>query len=164
MKYFRMTEFECRCWCGMPAAAKENIEALVENCLDPVRALFGKPIKVNSGYRCRKHNAEVGGATRSQHLCQDGSAAADICAEPRGYKNMAEWKEANMAIAGLIAKGGYFDQVILENVGGSDLKPKWVHVSYKRQGTNRGQVLKKVAGQRGYAALTAEEICKLLGK
>ena len=162
MQYFKMKEFECRCWCGMPEEAKVNIEAMVSNVLDPVRAKFGKPIKVNSGYRCKKHNAEVGGSPRSQHMCQGGSAAADICAEPRGYTNMTDWKQANMEIAGLIVKNGKFDQIILENVGANDLKPKWVHVSFNRN-MNRGQVLKKVAGQKGYAALTADEISKLLG-
>ena len=41
--------------------------------------------------------------------------------------------------------------------------PGFVHVSWKRGGVNRGQVLKKVAGKSGYAVLTTEEMCKVLG-
>ena len=163
MQYFKMKEFECRCWCGMPEEAKVNIEALVSNVLDPVRAKSGKPIKVNSGYRCKKHNAEVGGSPHSQHMCQGGSAAADICAEPRNYANMTDWKQANMEIAGLIIKNGKFDQMILENVGPNDLKPKWVHVSFNRK-VNRGLMLKKVMGQKGYQVVSTSEICSLLGE
>lgn len=163
MKNFKMKEFECRCRCGMPETAKVNIEAMVLSILDPVRDNFDAPIKVNSGYRCKKHNAEVGGAFQSQHLCQGDSAAADIAAESRGYENMKAWKEANKMIGGLIIKNGKFDQLILENVGEHDLLPTWIHVSFRRGGGNRGQVLKKIAGKKGYVALTSDEICSLLG-
>ena len=58
MKWFNEREFACRC-CGQ-LLYKENVVALVDAVLDPVRDRLGKPIKVNSGYRCPKHNAEVG--------------------------------------------------------------------------------------------------------
>lgn len=131
----------------------------MNNVLDPVRAAFGKPIKVNGGYRCEKHNKEVGGAKNSQHLL---GQAADIAAEHSGYANMAAWKEANMEIARLILKNGKFDQLILENVGENDLLPQWLHVSYNPR-LCRGQVLKKVAGKAGYQVVSKDEICKLLG-
>lgn len=161
MKYFKVNEFVCRCCRQLPEEEMENIEALAERVLDPVREKFGRSIKVNSGYRCPKHNAKVGGARDSQHMTGE---AADIVAERKGYVNMTEWKQTNMEIAGLIIKNGRFDQLILENVGEHDLLPTWVHVSYKsRGGVNRGLVLKKVAGKQGYPALTTDEICKLLG-
>ena len=161
MKNFKKSEFECKCCRELPADAWMNTDALVVNLLDPVRDRFGKPIKVNSGYRCEKHNRKVGGSPRSQHLCQNGSAAADITVEHSGYANTAAWKEANKQIAGLIIKNGKFDQLILENTGEKDLLPQWVHVSYSRR-CNRGQVLKKIAGKVGYQALTAVEIKSLL--
>lgn len=40
--------------------------------------LNNAPIHINSGYRCKKHNAEVGGATESQHML---GKAADIWVE-----------------------------------------------------------------------------------
>lgn len=161
MNYFTIKEFECRCWCGMPTDVAQSIEALVSQVLDPDRSLFGKPIKVNSGYRCAKHNAEIGGAVHSLHIKGE---AADICAESRGYASMMDWKQANMEIARLIVKVGTFDQLILENAGAKDLCPQWVHVSYKRGGGNRGQILKKVAGQKGYFTLTPGEMAELLNK
>ena len=36
--------------------------------LDKIRADFGKPLKVNSGFRTKKHNAIVGGRVGSSHL------------------------------------------------------------------------------------------------
>ena len=119
MKNFKKSEFECKCCRELPADAWMNTDALVANLLDPVRDRFGKPIKVNSGYRCEKHNRKVGGSPRSQHLCQNGSAAADITVEHSGYTNTAAWKEANKQIAGLIIKNGKFDAV-----GACELQPQ----------------------------------------
>ena len=47
---------------------KENLQALIENVLDPVREWYGKPIYVNSGYRCPELNKAVGGVDNSFHL------------------------------------------------------------------------------------------------
>jgi hypothetical protein len=54
MKWFKEKELCCKCCGQLPPLAKENIEALVENVLDPLRERYGKPIVVNSGYRCPK--------------------------------------------------------------------------------------------------------------
>ena len=43
-----------------------NLIALVDNVLDPLREAWGKPIHVNSGYRCRALNKAVGRWQRSQ--------------------------------------------------------------------------------------------------
>lgn len=117
MKYFKMKEFECREGCLMPAEAKANIEALVENVLDPVREWYGKPIYVNSGYRCPKHNAAVGGVPNSQHMRGE---AADI--RPR-------------EVGKIIEQLGNYDQLIYY--------PTFVHVSWKRVGKNRKQIIYK---------------------
>lgn len=47
--------------------------------LDPARERLGKPIMVNSGYRCPLKNKAVGGVPNSQHL--KGEAADITCAE-----------------------------------------------------------------------------------
>lgn len=159
MRNFIVGEFRCKCCGDLPENARPNVVALVDNLLDAVRDIFGGAIKVNSGYRCPRHNAKVGGVKNSQHLSGE---AADICAETRGYRNITDWKMANLDIVRAILKVGRFDQLILENVGENDLLPTWVHVSYSRK-SNRGQVLKKVVGKAGYQALSTEEICKLLG-
>lgn len=36
--------------------------------LEQMRREFGSDILINSGYRCKKHNAEAGGSPRSWHL------------------------------------------------------------------------------------------------
>ena len=75
MKHFKIEEFRCRCCGGLPPLARANIEALVTEVLDPVRERLGRPIVVNSGYRCPKHNKEVGGVSNSQHMKGE---AADV--------------------------------------------------------------------------------------
>ena len=146
MKHFSINQFSCQYWCGMPNVVKENLEALVVNILDPVYEKFSKllgfdelpeerrksPIKINAGYICRKHLAELGLSNRLQF---DKGEAADISAESMYYQNMKEWREANRMLAGLVVKNGKFDQLIIY--------PTFVHVSYKKNGGNRKQVIDK---------------------
>jgi len=42
-----------------------NLESLVNNILDKIREAYGKPITVNSGYRCPKLNTAIGGSKTS---------------------------------------------------------------------------------------------------
>lgn len=46
---------------------EQNLIALIENVLDPLREAYGKPIVVTSGFRCKELNKAVGGAASSQH-------------------------------------------------------------------------------------------------
>ena len=142
MKYFRINEFRCHCGCEMPAEARQNIEALVDNVLDPVRDEYGKPIYVNSGYRCEKHNKAVGGVPRSQHMVGE---AADISLRLTAYSLQDEL----MRLARIIKEQGRFDQLIIY--------PTFLHVSFKRNGMNRHKVLKKTS--TGYAEISHREIC-----
>ena len=48
--------------------AAENLKQLVNNVLDPLRDAYGKPIRVNSGYRSPALNAAVKGSKTSQHM------------------------------------------------------------------------------------------------
>ena len=107
---------------------KKNLEALVKNVLDPAREEYCKPILVSSGFRCEEVNTLVGGAHNSQHLKGE---AADI------YTN--EGPEGNLKVANIIIARGQFDQLIFEGVR-SDGLPRWIHVSWKRNGHNRKQV------------------------
>lgn len=50
-----------------------NLQYGVDMVLDPLRRLYGKPIKINSGYRCGELNKIVGGVPNSWH--QYGNAA-----------------------------------------------------------------------------------------
>lgn len=102
---------------------EKNLEALIENVLDPVREWYGKPIYVNSGYRCPELNKAVGGVNNSQHV---NGQAADI--------DVFDEKE-NKKIFDYIVNYLNFDQCLWENNGA------WIHVSYKREGGNRKQSL-----------------------
>lgn len=50
------------------ATAIKNLKTLCEKILQPTREWYGKPIHINSGYRCKALNKAVGGATNSNHL------------------------------------------------------------------------------------------------
>lgn len=111
--------------CNMPTPGIErNLTALVDNVLDPLRDWYGKPIRVNSGYRCPALNKAVGGVANSQHLT---GQAADIDTD--------DWAE-NRKLMKHIEDSLDFDQLIWENGGA------WVHVSYRADGKNRRQVLR----------------------
>lgn len=102
---------------------KENLTMLVDNLLDPIRDAWGKPIRVNSGFRGEMLNKAVGGAKTSQHLLGE---AADI---DTGHP------VSNQRLFELIAASDLpFDQLIDES------NYKWIHISY-RQGRNRKQIL-----------------------
>ena len=115
---------------GMMGGVPENVKALVENVLDPLREKYGKPIKVNSGYRCPKHNLAVGGATQSQHMKGE---AADIA--PAGLQVTAYGLQELEKLVEIIKQNGKWDQMIVY--------PTFVHVSWKRFGPNRKQSLRK---------------------
>lgn len=102
---------------------KKYIEALIDNVLDPIREEYGKPVYVNSGFRCRELNKKVGGVDGSHHLCENGYAAADITARS---------KEENKLLFGIcIALNLPFCQLIDES------NFSWIHVSYNEDDVKR---------------------------
>lgn len=99
---------------------RENLTALVDNILDPLREAYGKPITVTSGYRCSRLNRSVGGVKGSHHL---RGMAADIVGTP-------PTREENRRLFDLArAKGLPYCQLIHEK-GTVEEGPDWVHVSY----------------------------------
>jgi len=68
-KYFRKEEFTCPC-CGQNLIKDMFIERL-----DIARGIAGIPFVITSGYRCPKHNKELGGVPDSAHI---KGLAADI--------------------------------------------------------------------------------------
>lgn len=114
----------------------ENFKKLAENVFEPIRAHFGKPIRLSSGYRSAALNKAVGGASSSQH-CK--GEAIDIDMDGTDIKN-AE-------IFNFIKDNVNFDQLIWEF--GTDTNPDWVHVSYNSDGAQRKQILKAVKSGGG---------------
>ena len=70
MKWFKRSEFACKCGCGFDTVDFELVEIL-----DAIRLYFEKPVIVTSGCRCLKWNTASGGSSGSQHML---GRAADI--------------------------------------------------------------------------------------
>lgn len=97
----------------------ENINALVFNVLQPLRDACGHPLRVNSGYRSKALNKAIKGAANSQHTRGE---AADI------------HEDNPFTLAWLVLHIGLpFDQLILYDT--------FIHLSHKRNGQQRGQIL-----------------------
>jgi len=138
MKFFKLNEFMCRCGrCRMPPEAVQNIETLVDNVLDPARERLG-PIVVNSGYRCPKHNREVGGVANSQHLKGEAADIAPVQGSGFTVKDLGK----------VIEEQGKYDQLIYY--------PNFIHVSWKRNGGNRRQKLPRMTDQWIYEGSGSE--------
>ncbi|MDR3133223.1 MAG: peptidase M15 [Prevotellaceae bacterium] len=127
MKYFTLKELT-RTSTGLPnvpgSAEVANLTNLVDKVLDPLRAAYGRPIRVNSGYRCMTVNIAVNGKSTSQH--PKGEAADITAGSPAENRRLFE----------MLRGGGYpFDQLI------DEYNYTWIHVSLKRNGINRKQIL-----------------------
>ena len=100
-------------------AVRDSIVALVENVLQPLRDKWGAPLFVNSGYRSKELNEAVGGVETSQH--RRGEAADVACADPYALAKLVKRMRLD------------YDQCIVY--------PTFLHISYRRDGGNRGQLL-----------------------
>ena len=98
---------------------RDNIKALVDYVLQPLRDAWGGPLFINSGYRCPELNKAVGGVPTSQHV--KGQAADVACTDPMALARLAK----RMRLT--------WDQMIIY--------PSFVHFSYRKDGENRGAIL-----------------------
>lgn len=146
MTYFSISEMlksdtaiAKKIWNGATVEQEENLRALAENVLDPLRLFYGKPIRISSGFRNAAVNKAVGGVANSQHLRGE---AADIDAGSR---------LANQHLARLIIQLKLpFDQLI------DEANYAWLHISYKRSGDNRGQILRMKNSK--YTIITKDQL------
>lgn len=129
MKYFSLEELvasEAARRYGIDNEPSEKISEalteLVDNVLDPLREVWGKPIIVNSGYRSPALNRAVGGAAHSQHLLGE---AADITAgSVAGNRRLYDLlQRLQLPVDQAINEHGY----------------SWIHVSHTRRRNNRRQ-------------------------
>jgi hypothetical protein len=100
-------------------AVRDAVGALVLEVLQPLRDAWGKPLHVNSGYRCPELNRLVGGVPTSQHV--KGEAADIASKQPAKLAQMAYDLDLP------------FDQMIIY--------PTFVHFSHRLDGGQRGQIL-----------------------
>lgn len=146
MKYFTISELlrsdtaiARKIWNGANREQEDNLTALVAAILDPLRTAYGKPIRISSGFRCPALNRAIGGVANSQHMRGE---AADI--------DLGSTTE-NRKLAKLIVDMKLpFDQLI------DEANYAWIHVSYKRKGDNRGQILRMRGGK--YTGIKPEQL------
>jgi hypothetical protein len=108
----------------------DHLNELVREILEPLRAAYGAPIRVSSGYRCSALNTAVKGAATSVHMI---GYAADL--QVSGSFD----KFRDFVVDWLKSTGKKFDQLLIE----SDKKTgaKWIHIGlYNNSGQQRGQI------------------------
>ena len=109
---------------NMPTAEHiENFKILATKVFEPIREHFGVPIRISSGYRSAELNKCVNGSATSQHSTGE-AIDIDQDATTITNKQVFEYIKDNLA----------FDQLI------NEFNYAWVHVSYKANGKQRGEV------------------------
>ena len=89
--HFNSAEFACNCGCGYGTNPGDVSDELLI-VLEDLRAHYGgQPVVLNSGCRCKKHNAAVGGASSSQHLL---GTAADLNISRQSPRAVANYLES----------------------------------------------------------------------
>lgn len=95
---------------------------VAEACFEPIRQWYGKPLKVNSFYRCPELNSKIGGSKTSQHM--KGEAIDIDAGSKEENKKIFEWAKYNLK----------YDQLI------NEYDYSWVHISFTL-GNNRNQTI-----------------------
>lgn len=98
-KYFSAEEMACKC-CG---SLGDGIDVRLQNVLDTMREMAGRPLVLSCCYRCPSHNAEVGGVPNSQHVL--GTAADVLVPDGMTVDELANIAEA----AGADGIGRYYN-------------------------------------------------------
>ena len=100
---------------------ENNLVRLIETVLDPIRERYGSPLRISSGYRCKKLNDAVDGSKTSQHMKGEAADLIPADGDTRRLfyliKEMIDNKEIKCG------------QLIWEY--GTKKAPKWVHISIK---------------------------------
>jgi hypothetical protein len=102
----------------------ENFKILATKVFEPIREHFGVPIRISSGYRSAELNKCIPGSSlTSQHSTGE---AIDI--------DQDQTTITNKQVFNYIKDNLAFDQLI------NEFNYAWVHVSYKANGKQRGEV------------------------
>jgi len=109
----------------------EAMKYVASEIFDKCRDFFGGALGVNSFFRAKSLNAQIKGASITSQHCK--GEAIDINATKYGTTT-------NAKLFLYIVNNLEFDQVIWEF--GTDSEPSWVHVSKKKNGVNRNQILR----------------------
>ncbi len=106
---------------------RDNVKALVDEVLQPLRDAWGKPLYINSGYRCSEVNKIAGGQLTSQHLLGE---AADV--SPFGVMASGDTTTVTELARLLVELDLPFDQLGLYNT--------MIHISHRRKGAQRKMI------------------------
>lgn len=102
---FKSNEFACK---GKGCCSTVLIDEKLVEYVQKIRDHFGKPVTINSGFRCTKHNKAVGGASSSYHV---KGQAADIVVKDVKPAEVAKYAES-IGVLGIglyeTEKDGYF--------------------------------------------------------
>lgn len=110
IRYFTRNEFRCKCGGKYCNGYPSDIDMSMVKIADEIRNRIGKPIQINSGLRCKTHNANVGGVSNSQHLY--GNAADLGCPSgctPAQMASIAESIMGNTGGIGIYSWGIHID-------------------------------------------------------
>jgi uncharacterized protein YcbK (DUF882 family) len=102
--HFKVKEFQCKDGSGAVLVSLPLVQVL-----ERIRAKFGKPVTINSGYRNKSYNRDLGSSDGSQH-CQ--GTAADITIKGVTPRQIAVFAETLLPDGGGIglyeyASGGF---------------------------------------------------------
>jgi len=126
-----------------PTGAEVAKLVKVAAMLEVIRAHYGRPIAVHSGFRSEAVNAAIGGSKTSQHMKAE---AADFHVDGVALVEVFDWIRLTSGIP--------FGQLILE--GASPAHPTWLHMSLGvpyRASARCGQAMRWDA-EHGYRAVT----------
>ena len=150
--HFSLSEFES----SAPATAKgidntlkhsdvdhsriiDNLRALCQEVLEPLRRHLDRPVVISSGYRCKKLNQLVGGVRTSQHMTGEAADIAAPLLDINGKKLspsqslslLSDWMD-------WIIDNTLFDQCIMEHRKNKDgTVTPWIHVSHSLKHNRR---------------------------
>ena len=85
MNHFELHEFDSP---DLPGSGAGNMDRRFLSMLDHAREIYGRPMRINSGYRTIYHNQEIGGKSNSSHL--QGIAADVHCNNSRDRHDMVQ--------------------------------------------------------------------------
>ena len=121
-KNFNKSEFDCKCNCEMPKDVLYNIQK-VANQLQIIRDRVNVPIKVNSAYRCLKHNRSIGSNDSSQHVLGN---AADIVIQGQIPEQTANLIELLISNGDILQGGlGIYNTFTHYDIGHNGRKRRW---------------------------------------
>ena len=132
-----------------PQEAVDNLKALCQGCLEPLREALGLPVVITSGFRTKALNSMLAHSSeRSQHML---GQAADFYVGPG---------QSGLSRRELLIKA--FRLIILDESIDYDQLILYIHVSYVSRERNRRTILLGMLnGKLGYGKCSVQNALKI---